>query len=272
MDPYLCESDGAPMAWIPEGAFFMGQARDELFAKPHEKPGRTVYLPGYYIDLYPVTNQRYALFVEDDGYSRPELWVEDGWRWRRSRKIVKPEGWNHEAFNGEDHPVAGVSWYEADAYARWAGKRLPTEAEWEKSARGADGRRFPWGDEFPTTRHANFDGIRGHTTPVGAYPDGASPYGLMDMAGNVNNWCLDWYWEEFYTFCRVKRLNRSPILDAKRCREIDFKPKMKVDRGGGYATTFQFFEVLSCTDKVAWPPETRNLWNGFRCVKSVKEK
>jgi formylglycine-generating enzyme required for sulfatase activity len=265
-DHYFTESDGALMAWVPEGPFYMGRPDDELFAKPHEKPGRMVHLPGYFIDLHPVTNQRFAFFMQDSGYGRRELWDEKGWEWLQCSEVDRPGGWNHDRFKGRDLPVAGVSWYEADAYARWAGKRLPTEAEWEKAGRGEDRRRFPWGDELPTDLHANFDGIRGHPTPVGAYPRGNSPYGLTDMSGNVNNWCMDWYWEEFYTFCRVKKVDRSPVLNETLCREVGFTPRMKVDKGGGFATAFQHLEVLSCTDKVAWSPETRNLWNGFRCV------
>lgn len=254
------------MAWIPPGPFYMGRPEDDLFAKPHEKPGRIVHLPGYFIDHHPVTNRQFRSFVRDGGYSRSELWPPEGWAWIQSEKIQGPAGWAHRDFRGEDHPAAGVSWYEADAYARWAGKRLPTEAEWEKAARGGDRRRFPWGNDFPDTSLANFDNVEGHTTPVGSYPDGASPFGLTDMAGNVNNWCLDWYWEGFYAYGLREGLDRSPVLDTALCEKLELKTGLKVDRGGGFATAFQYLEVLSCTDKVAWPPVTRNLWNGFRCV------
>jgi formylglycine-generating enzyme required for sulfatase activity len=267
---YVSLKDGAPMVWIPGGAFYMGQAEDEIFAKPHEKPGRTVYLEGYFIDIHPVTNRQYALFKQDGGYKDQSLWCPEGWDWIREKKIEIPVSWENEAFKGEEQPVAGVSWYEADAYARWAGKALPTEAEWEKAARGVDGRRFPWGDEFPTIDRVNFDSYKGCTTPVDAYPAGSSPYGCLDMAGNVNNWCKDWYWEDFYAWCVEKNVNRAPVLDDELFDRLKLPKRLKSDRGGGYATAFQFLEILSCTDKVCWPPEARNLWNGFRCVKPAK--
>jgi len=269
---YLSLCDSAPMVWIPEGPFYMGQPADEIFAKPHELPGRDVWLPGYFIDVYPVTNRQFFLFTRDRGYDRPELWTPAGWEWRQIEKITAPAGWSEPEFMGEDLPAAGVSWYEADAYARWAAKRLPTEAEWEKAARGDDHRRFPWGNSFPTQGHANFDNQISHTTPVGYHPQGVSPYGCHDMAGNVNNWCQDWYWEEFYAFCAANGINRSPLLDTVLCRKLDLKTLLKVDRGGGFATSFQHLEVLSCTDKVAWPPAARNLWNGVRCVVDPPER
>jgi iron(II)-dependent oxidoreductase len=265
-DHYVSLGDRAAMVWIPEGPFYMGQPEEELFAKPHEKPGRQVHLPGYFMDIYPVTNRQYALFIRDHGYERSEFWPSPAWQWVQSQGIHQPVGWDHEKFRGEDQPAAGVSWYEARAYARWADKRLPTEAQWEKAARGSDGRRFPWGREFPNSSLANFDDLAKCTTPVNAFPAGISPHGCMDMAGNVNNWCLDWYWDGFYAWCVKEGVNASPRLDADLCKSLEIRRRYKVDRGGGFATTFQFCEIMSCSDKVAWPPMTRNLWNGFRCV------
>lgn len=255
------------MVWISEGPFYMGQPQDELFAKDHEKPGRIVELPGFFMDVFPVTNRQFLLFMRDGGYEGREYWSEDGWKWVKSRDIQKPAGMEKMDFDKREQPVAGVSWYEAEAYARWAGKRLPTEAEWEKAARGTDRRRFPWGSDFPTSALANFDNAVGRTTPVGAYPAGASFYGCLDMAGNINNWCQDWYWKDFYIFCHEKGLNFSPLLHTELCKELSIETTLKVDRGGGFATPFQYLEVLGCTDKVTWSPDTRHLWNGFRCVK-----
>jgi formylglycine-generating enzyme required for sulfatase activity len=266
---YVNLRDEAPMVWIPEGPFYMGQPKDEIFAKPHERPGRTVLLLGYFIDLYPVTNRQFSLFVQDGGYDDQKFWSKAGWEWVHEKKIKNPVGWEHDEFKRGNHPVAGVSWYEADAYARWANKRLPSEAEWEKAARGTDGRRFPWGNGLPTPSITNFDNRKRCTTEVGAYPEGASPYGCQDMSGNVNNWCQDWYWESFYAWCVKKDLNTLPLLDDKLAASLKIPKELKVDRGGGYATAFQYLEVLSCTDKVAWPPMARNLWNGFRCVKDI---
>jgi iron(II)-dependent oxidoreductase len=145
---------------------------------PREEPRRTVELAAYYIDRYPVTNTQYLAFVSATGHPEPVDW--SGGR---------------PAAGTEDHP-AMVSWVAADAYARWAGKRLPTEAEWEKAARGTDGRRFPWGDTFESDRALTWESAAvddRRTEPVDARPSGASPYGCEQMVGLLEEWCDDWY-------------------------------------------------------------------------------
>ncbi|MCD6310449.1 MAG: SUMF1/EgtB/PvdO family nonheme iron enzyme [Candidatus Eremiobacteraeota bacterium] len=156
----------AEMAYIPAGEFIMG---DNEY--PLEFPERKVYVDAFYIDRYPVTNAQFAKFIKETGY-KPE-----GIFWR-----------DYAGFRRRDHPVVYITWNDATAYARWAGKRLPTEAEWEKAARGEDGRIFPWGNE-PDTTMMNISG-KG-TTRVGTFPEGKSPYGVMDMAGNVFEWTAD---------------------------------------------------------------------------------
>jgi formylglycine-generating enzyme required for sulfatase activity len=208
--------------------------------------------------------------MEAGGYDKEQWWTPDGWTWKQENDIRQPAQWGTEGWDGADQPAAGVSWYESDAYARWAGRRLPTDAEWEKAARGTDKRRYPWGDAWPTHRLANFDSVICRTTPVGLYPDGASPYGCHDMAGNVNNWTVDWYRPEFGRYCVAKGSLANPCLDDA-LRKLIGQDGIsdKVDRGGGFATPREFHEVLGCTRKVHWTPETRHPWNGFRTARGV---
>jgi formylglycine-generating enzyme required for sulfatase activity len=257
--------DGAVMARVPAGPFLMGLPEADLLAEEHEKPQRTVTLSAFWIDVYPVTNLRFGLFVAAGGYEEEAWWAPEGWLWKCRRRVRLPRMWGEAGWDGPEQPVAAVSWYEADAYARWAGKRLPTDAEWEKAARGTDGRRYPWGNDWPTAAEANFDQAVGRTTPVGLYPAGVSPYGCHDMAGNVNNWTSDWYWQDFGRWCVRQGRCRGPHLDDALRRQLDpHGITEKVDRGGGWATAREYQEVLGCTRKVHWPPGHREPWNGFR--------
>jgi formylglycine-generating enzyme required for sulfatase activity len=258
--------DGSPMVLVAAGPFRMGRPQSDFLAEDHEKPERSVHLAAFWIDVYPVTNARFGLFLAAGGYEEAAYWSPAGWAWKGRRRVRQPRMWGEAGWDGADQPVAGVSWYEADAYARWAGRRLPTDAEWEKAARGTDGRRYPWGDDWPTADRANFDNLVGRTTPVGLYLAGVSPYGCHDMAGNVNNWTSDWYWMPYAAYwATCGHPDAQPHMDD-RLRE-QFGPNDicdKVDRGGGYGTSRECQEVLGCTRKLHWPPETRNPWNGFR--------
>ena len=190
---------------IPAGEFLMGaQKRNpkepnyDAEARDDESPVHPVNLSAFRIGRYPVTVKEYLCFVEDKGYEVGEksYWKEGGFgRWE------KPDGWR-EQFGQPMLPVTGVSWYEATAYAAWAGCRLPTEAEWERAARGTTGRKYPWGKEEPNETWANFasDGEPdvGHPTTVGLYPAGDTPEGIAEMAGNVWEWCSDIYDREYY--------------------------------------------------------------------------
>jgi formylglycine-generating enzyme required for sulfatase activity len=261
--------DRSLMVLVPAGPFLMGLPDNDLFAEQHEKPRRTIVLSAYWIEIYPVTNARYALFVEAGGYERREFWTAAGWQWKRRERVWHPLMWGEPGWDGGAQPVAGVSWFEADAYARWAGRRLPTDAEWEKAARGTDGRRYPWGEDWPSAAVANFDMVVGRTTPVGLYPDGLSPYGCHDMAGNVNNWTADWYWPEFGCYCAGRGAVHDPLCDDELCLRLGLKDVTeKVDRGGGFATPREYQEVLGCTRKATWPPGEREAWNGFRTALS----
>jgi len=165
--------DGAKMIWIPAGEFLMGSDEND-----DEKPPHMVNLDGYWIYKYEVTVAQYRKFCNETGSNMPEA---PSWGWQ------------------DDHPIVHVSWDNATAYTQWAGVRLPTEAQWEKAARGTDGRAYPWGNEWDATKCANSVGQRlSSTKPIGSYPSDTSPYGALDMAGNVWEWCADWYDGNYY--------------------------------------------------------------------------
>lgn len=174
---------------IPAGEFLYGEKKQKRC------------LPEYYIDVYPLTNAEYKKFVEEKGYETEKCWTEEGWKSLQQRGYKKPKYWDDEKLNKPDHPVVGISWYEAKAYAEWRSKmtgkkyRLPTEEEWEKAARGVDGREYPWGSDFnPSRCNTSESGIKS-TTPVNGYENGKSPYGYYNMAGNVWEW-TDSLWKE----------------------------------------------------------------------------
>ncbi len=192
------------MVEFAAGEFVMGASANG-FVYDNEGPAHSVRVPAFKLDKLPVTNEEYERFVAEGGYLRREFWNDEGWQWRERENWEAPLYWKQEengrwrvrTMFGEEaeaakHPVTGVSWHEAEAYARFVGKRLPTEAEWEKAAGWDDAgrrkRRFSWGDEEPTTALCNFDFSYWGTTPVGSFPAGATPEGLLDMTGNVWEW------------------------------------------------------------------------------------
>ena len=215
------------MALIPAGEFLMGSPEGEGAYDEH--PQHKLYLDAYYIDKYEVTNAQFKEFVEATGYVTDaerkgygEVWNPKehstlrkgnfgGVNWRRPNAWIDteaypnrphPAAWeNYNIMDKLDYPVVQVSWNDAKAYATWAGKRLPTEAEWEKAARGTDGRKWPWGNEF----NLNIDDVTAHANvgsdwllPVDCFPTGISPYGVYNMIGNVQEWVADWYAPDYY--------------------------------------------------------------------------
>ncbi len=170
------------MVLIPKGPFLYG-----------DKNEKVIIDYDYYMAIYSVTNDQYKEFVLANGYGSQDYWSKEGWAWKQNTQVNGQEHLTDSQWNIADHPVGDVSYYEAEAYATWAGKRLPTEQEWEKAARGTEGQKYPWGDEF------EFDGSKCNysnnaswftpSTPVTKYPEGQSPYGCYDMAGNVWEWC-----------------------------------------------------------------------------------
>lgn len=201
-----------------------------------EKPAHKVFLATFEIDKFEVTNEQFQTFVEKTGY------VTD------AEKAGESITWRTYAKGKPNHPVVMVTWNDAVAYCQWLGKRLPTEAEWEKAARGTDGRIYPWGNEWVAGR-ANTEeaGYRG-TTIVGSFPDGASPYGVMDMAGNVAEWTSDWY--EAYP--------GSTFTSAY------FGKKYRVIRGGGW---FSEAKLVRTTERSCSSIDLRNDDVGFRCAR-----
>jgi eukaryotic-like serine/threonine-protein kinase len=187
-----------PMVYVPAGSFLMGSTENDIntlmancpvcdrdYFQP-EIPQHPVYLDAYWIDKTEVTNAMYAQCVASGACGRLH----------GTGSYTRSSYYGNELY--ADYPVVNVDWDMANAYCTWAGRRLPSEAEWEKAARGTDGGLYPWGNQSPTGQLANYDGIEGDTTQVGSYPLGASPYGALDLAGNVWEWVNDWFGENYY--------------------------------------------------------------------------
>jgi len=243
------------MVLIPAGEFPMGSKESE--GDKDEHPQHTVYLPAYYIDKYEVTNAQYYQF-----------WLADGGE--KSKHAPASYGnaysigdWPEVAKTKPNYPVVGVSWFDAQAYCEWAKKRLPTEAEWEKAARGADSRTWPWGNDFneninDKNKHSNrWDGDDGYDNtiaPVGSYPTGVSTYGVYDMAGNVWEWVADWYDKDYYSH------------SAKNNPKGPDKGKLRIVRGGSWRNREY---TQKCANRYYCYPDIWGNTLGFRCVKDA---
>jgi formylglycine-generating enzyme required for sulfatase activity len=265
--------DGAAMVYVSEGEFIMGSTGAEI--EPvlkdcrtcpddwfdQEKPQHKVVLPAFWVDQYEVTNRQYRLFIDAGGYNKVELWTGPGWDWKTRESREHPQYWADSSWNQPDQPVVGVVWYEAVAYCRWAGARLPSEAEWEKAAGWDEGLRrkltYPWGDSWDRQRANTAElGLR-HTTPVGQFcreAGAASPYGACDMAGNAWEWC--------------STLHRSYPYDPDDGRE-DLEAKgTRTLRGGSWIN-----ERHEARTAYRLPPFPGDFilfdpTNGFRCAQS----
>jgi len=231
----LLETLGHDMAYVPAGEFIMGSENGES----HERPQHEVHLGAYYFGRYEVTNGRYRVCVDAGVCNPPDAF----------RSHSRDSYYDDPAY--DDYPVIHVSWHDADAYCRWAGGRLPTEAEWEKAARGIDGRAYPWGNEWDASKVNSQEAGPDDTTAVGSYPAGASPYGALDIAGNVWEWCQDWYDEDYYA--------SSPQHDPPGARS----GTQRVVRGGSWHLTERSVRV---TDRNRASPNLYSHDVGFRCV------
>ena len=246
-----------PMVLIPAGEFQMGSVAPE--AANDEKPVHTVYVDAFYMDQYEVTNLEYQKFIlanprwSKEGIAR---WLNDGYYLNHWNGNDYPDG-------KANHPVVHVSWYAAMAYAQWAGKRLPTEAEWEYAAQGGlVGKRYPWGDDIDSGK-ANYDENVGDTTETGTYPPNG--YGLYDMAGNVWEWCLDEYEENFYAESpRENPLSSAYSMDwiINNFTKVKILPMM---RGGSW---YPPSAALRVTGRLWNSPSNTNNSTGFRCARS----
>lgn len=249
-----------PMIYIPAGSFLMGNNGSEPYSLAWELPQHWVDLSGYYIGKYEVTRGQYRAFMNAGGYSNSSYWSTAGWNWKVSTSRTEPYYWavnqdwsdyHDEPFTQTDnHPVVGVSYYEAEAFCNWAGGHLPTEAQWEKAARwtGSYPNVYPWGNSWNAEKCNNMGdhniaaggGYNQYqTAPVGSYPSGASPYGCQDMAGNVWEWCQDWLKSypggsspfDYTNSCRATRgggWDNSDVLNV-RCAFRSYAPP---DYGG----------------------------------------
>ncbi|MEI6778243.1 MAG: SUMF1/EgtB/PvdO family nonheme iron enzyme [Chloroflexales bacterium] len=231
LPPYL-----PTLIHIPAGPFLMGSSDADSLAYDDEKPQHTLTLPDYWIGKTPVTNLQFRPFVEGDGYRNQQYWTQAGWLWCQKEKIAKPDYWDNEEWNGDDYPLVGVSWFEAVAYCRWLTAqtshefRLPSEAEWEKAARGTDGRIWPWGNTWEAGCCNSKEAGIGKTTPVSQYPNGASPYGVLDMAGNVWEWVAT-KWQKPYPYQVEDEWTNAYLEDGDSYR---------VWRGGSYYNEQQY--------------------------------
>ncbi len=196
---FISPVDNSEMVLVPAGTFLYGSRDDDKFAGSNEKPQRVIELESFYVDKFPVTNEQFCKFLNDKTPNKNTLdkWIDLKGSLLGEKCRIQKEGNKYIVQKGyERHPVINVTWFGADEYAKWSGKRLPTEQEWEKAARGADGRIYPWGNDFDKDLFNSHESGTGGTTEVGRFADGASPYGCMDMAGNVWEWTSSWYDDE----------------------------------------------------------------------------
>jgi len=245
---------------IPGGTFWIGaqnknpkERNYDPNARDREAPVHQVKLSPFLISKYPVTVAQFRQFIEAGGYETKRLWKNGGFE-----KYKSPDKWN-EQLEYPTRPIVNVSWFEAQAYANWMGGRLPTEAEWERAARGPAPayRKYPWGNQEPESETANFDktGI-GSVTPVGIFPEDCSPEAVLELAGNVWEWCTDWYDNKYYQYCKQQGIVVDPGGPEQ--------GSARVLRGGSF---YSFESYLLCVYRNGYYPDLRTFYVGFRVVR-----
>ncbi|WP_250279547.1 ergothioneine biosynthesis protein EgtB [Frankia sp. Cppng1_Ct_nod] len=270
---------------VPAGEFTMGtdgNTPGTQWAYDNERPARRVHVPAFFIDTLPVSNAAHAAFVEAGGYHDERLWSASGWAWRCEAGLSAPQFWRHEdgtwvrrRFGRDepvpmDEPVQHVCWYEAQAHARWAGRRLPTEAEWEKACAHDPvtgySRRFPWGDDDPTPERANLDHVACRPAPLGAYPAGASAYGVEQMIGDVWEWTAS----EFTGYPGFRSFPYREYSEVFFPSEPDQTSPTgyKVLRGGSWAT---HHSAIRSAFRNWDHPIRRQIFAGFRLARDAEK-
>lgn len=232
--PTPAKEDNHRQVPIPAGEFLFGEAK---------KKTRIDY--DYEMDIYPVTNQQFERFIKAGGYKEMAFGGKRGEKWQVKKQLAEPMYWNDKEFNDPEQPVVGISWFEAQAYANWLTTlkddgftyRLPSEEEWERAARGDDGNKYPWGDQFDPEKCNSQESGRGKPNRVNLYPNGISPYGCYDMAGNVWEWTSS-FWD-----------------DSKNTYVI---------KGGAFHVSG---EACRCASRFGTSPDNRNYFVGFRCAR-----
>ncbi|MBI4727614.1 SUMF1/EgtB/PvdO family nonheme iron enzyme [candidate division TA06 bacterium] len=259
----VSQSSSIAIEWIsiPAGNFKMGSLPGDPYAQTDELPQHTVYLDAFQISKYEITNGQYKVFLDAGGYSNSAYWTADGWNWRTTNSITEPYWWSTGNYNSgtafPNHPVMGVSWYEAYAFCNWAGGSLPTEAQWEKAARGTDSTNYwPWGSAWDASKCNSYENVSPDTftysSPVGFFSAGQSPYGVYDMAGNVLEWVNDWYQSDYYSVSPASNPT-GPTTGTYR-----------VLRGGSFYVSDGNCRVAYRT---VYAPDNRYLSIGFRLVR-----
>lgn len=246
---WISTTDEMPLVYIPEGRFLMGTSTDDLQFEEDETPQHEIYLDAFWIDQLEVTNRMFTECVDNGSCEPPS---ELGSQARTSY---------YDNLSFAEYPVVNINWEQAQTYCSWVGRRLPTEAEWEKAARGAEGQIYPWGNQEPTCKLLNFwESETGSvncardTTLVGKYPDGASPYGVLDMAGNVWEWVADWYSVDSYKVGPDRNPQGVNTGDAK------------VIRGGSFSESG---DTVRSANRNQSDPLADSYLIGFRCAFSA---